>query len=60
MRASTTSTARTAWLGLLAGALALAVWGATLLSVPYSSSVFLQHPHLESLIADGGGTKPTG
>jgi hypothetical protein len=60
MRASTTSTARTAWLSLLTAALTLIVWGTTLLSVPHSSSVLSQRPHLNALIADGGGTKPTG
>lgn len=60
MRASTTSSARTAWLSLVAGVLALTVWGATLLNTPVSSPELSQHPLLNALIADGGGTKPTG
>ena len=60
MRASTTSSARTAWLSLVAGVLAIAMWGATLLTAAQPSLELSQRPHLDVLLADGGGTKPTG
>ena len=60
MRASTTFSARTAWLSLLAGALALTVWGATLLNVPDSSPELSQRQKLELQIADGGTGRPPG
>ena len=45
MRASTTSTTRTAWLSLLAGALALTVWGETLLTAAQPAPELSQRPH---------------
>ena len=59
MRASTTSTTRTAWLSLLAGALALTTWGETLLTAAQPAPELSQRPHPGMQIADGG-TKPTG
>lgn len=59
MRASITSSTRAIWLSLLAGALALTVWGATLMTAAQPAPELSQRPHPGMQIADGG-TKPTG
>ena len=60
MRASTIIKRRSARLSLLAGALALTVWGATLLATPQASSDLSRKPNLEMQVADGGGGRPNG
>jgi hypothetical protein len=64
MRASTSfvtrPAARTAWLSLAAGALALTIWGLTLFANPQPATDLAQRPALEMQLADGGGGKPTG
>ena len=60
MRASHVTPARRAWLSLAAAALALTVWGVTLLAHPQLSSDLAQHPTPGMQLAEGGGPKPGG
>ena len=58
MRASHSTPIRTAWLSLAAAALALTVWGVTLLAGPQPATDLAQRPTPGLQLADGGGTKP--
>lgn len=60
MIASANKHVRSLWPGLLAAALALTVWGATLFATPHSAAGLSQKPNLELQIADPGGTGTTG
>lgn len=60
MRANTVIKGRSARLGLLVGALALVVWGTTLLTSPQASPVLSQNSAPSLQTADGGGGKPNG
>lgn len=60
MPASTSDTVRRLWLGLAAAALALTVWGATLLANPHTGANLSQKPNLEMQMTDGGGGRPNG
>ena len=60
MCASRFSSARATWLNLVAIALALTVWGATLLSAPQPTPDLAQRPNAALQLADGGGAKPNG
>jgi len=58
MRASHSTQAHTAWLSLAAAALALTVWGVTLISAPQPATDLAQRPNAALQLADGGGSKP--
>ena len=60
MRASHSTPVRTAWLSLAAAALALTVWGVTLLSPPQPATDLAQRPTPGMQLADGGGPQPNG
>lgn len=55
MKASTFNNVRSLWLGLLAAALALTVWGTTLLANPHTVAGLSQRANLELQTADPGG-----
>lgn len=60
MIASANKNVRSLWIGLLSAALALTVWGATLIANPHTADDTAQKPNLEMQIADPGGTGTAG